>query len=48
VRVRLARLDRPDRRALRRQRTAGIRVGVRLAPADGSATTVRRHVRLRR
>ena len=48
VRVRLARLDRSDKRALRHQRAAGFGVRVRLAPTDGSATTLRRHIRLRR
>jgi extracellular elastinolytic metalloproteinase len=41
-------LRRPAARALRRYRTAGLRVTVRLAGADGTAATLRRHVRLRR
>jgi extracellular elastinolytic metalloproteinase len=48
VRVRLGRLPARAARTLRGLRTAGLSIRVRLAGADGSATTVRRHVGLRR
>jgi extracellular elastinolytic metalloproteinase len=47
VRVRLARLPARAARKLRRLRSAGLRVTVRLDGTDGSATTLRRHVALR-